>query len=431
MFSRFTTMLLIASMGLSMAGCASNTDTATTSETTTPEATAPATENKAETTETAAPVNKDVALTLWGSADDQKMLGEMVEAFKQQNPDVNWNITLRVVGEDVAKDEVLKDLDAAADVFSIAHDQLGALVEAGTIYKNTKYAEAIKANDIPGAVTAASYGGEMYGYPSSAETYFLYYDKRVFNEEDVKSLDTMLAKDLADGVAPLGYDMGNAYFTGAFFLSNDCELFGPDGSDKATVTFNNAQGLEVANYLAGLKAKGVVAIDDGTAATQFQAGKLGAQVTGPWKAVAYQEALGENYGVAELPVVNFGSGDKHMKSFAGFKVLCVKSNTQYPLEAMALADFLTSQENQIKRFKDRSFLPVNTTAAQDPAITADATIAATVAQLQYGIAMPSIPQMGKFWDPTAAFTKDAFEGKIPVADLQGKLDSLVSDITLE
>lgn len=422
--SAVLSMLLIGLMSMSMIGCGNNKKPAVSTST-------PAATPVATPAESTAPVNKDVALTLWGAADDQTMLGEMVESFKAENPDVNWNITLRVVGEDVAKEEVLKDLDATADVFAIPHDQLGALVEADVVYKNTKYADEIKANAISGAITAAMYGGEMYGYPSSAETYFLYYDKRVFAEEDVKSLDTMLAKDLGAGIAPLGFDMGNAYFSGAFFLTNGCELFGPNGDNPDSVTFNNAQGLEVANYLSGLKAQGVIAIDDGTAATQFQAGKLGAQVTGAWKAEAYKEVLGDNYGVAELPTINFGSGDQHMKSFAGFKLYCVKANTAFPLEAMSLAAYLTNSDNQLKRFTDRNFLPVNTAVAENPTVTADITIAATVAQLPYAIAMPSIPQMGQFWTPTAAFTKDTFDGVIVAADLQAKLDNLVKDITVK
>jgi arabinogalactan oligomer/maltooligosaccharide transport system substrate-binding protein len=375
------------------------------------------------------PVNTDVSLTLWGAAEDQEMLQEMVEDFKAQNKDVNYTITLRVVGEDKAREEVVKDLDATADVFAIPHDQLGALVEAGMVYRNTKYAEEILTNVIDSAYIASSYNGSLYGYPSSAETYFLYYDTSIFTEEDVKSLDAMLGKDLPQGTAPLGIDIGNAYFSASFFLANDGQLFGEDGFDKDTVTFNDSKGLEVANYVTTLAAKGVIAIDDGAAASQFEAGKLGAQVTGPWKANEYKAVLGDRYGVSELPVANFPSGQKHLKSFAGFKIYCVKANTAYPLEAMELANFLTNEKNQIKRFQDRGFLPVNKVAAENDAVTQDETVAATLKQLNYSVAMPSIPQMSKFWEPTGAFMKDAFDGVIIEGQMQQKLDDLVKSIT--
>lgn len=420
MFSKIMSLLTIGTLGFSLVGCGgSNTSTNTSAPT----------EQKTESTEAAAPTNTDVALTVWGSQDDQTMLKEMVEDFKAANPDVNWNITVRVNGEDQAKTEVLKDTEAAADVFAIAHDQLGELVQAGAVYKNTKYADAVKERSVEAAVNASMYDGELYGYPSASETYFLFYNKAIFNEDQVKSLDTMLTADVAEGVTPFAIDIANAYYSGPFFLSNGCELFGTDGSDAKTVTFNNEQGLEVAKLLGSLKSKGVVSFDDTVAATQFEAGTLGAYVAGPWKTETYKEVLGDNFGVAELPTINFGGEEKHMSSFSGFKIYCVKANTQYPLEAMALADWLTNEDNQLKRFKDRGAVPVATTLASSEEVTSDPAVAALLAQLNYSYAMPSIPQMGKFWDATKAFVQEAFDGTITEADYQGKLDTLVATIT--
>ena len=369
-----------------------------------------------------------VNLTLWGAAEDQKMLSEMVENFRKTHTDKQYKVTIRVNGEDAAKDEALKDIDMAADIFSIAHDQLGALVSAGAVYENTKYVDNIKNEQIEGAVSAAQYDNKFYGYPFSAETYFLYYDKSKLTADDVTSLDKILAKQQEDGVAKLGYDMQDAYFSGAFFITNGCELFGANGSDKNTVTFNNANGLEVGKWLTTLKGRGVINLDGDVAGSQFKAGKLAAYVCGPWKAASYKEALGENYGVAKLPMINFGSGDKEWKSFAGFKMYVVKSTTKYPEEAMLLANYLSNEENQLKRFADRTLLPTNAKVAQHESVTKDPTVKAILEQLPNCVAMPSIPQIGRFWDPTAAFTKDAFDGAIKDNDIQGKLDRLVEDI---
>lgn len=420
MFSKIVSVLTIGAMGLSLAGCGGSTPTAQ-------DGTVPAETTAAQ--ESTAPANTDVALTVWGSQDDQVMLGEMIEGFKAANPGVNWNITVRVNGEDKAKDEVLKDTEAAADVFAIAHDQLGSLVQAGAVYKNTKYADAIKERSLEAAVNASMYDGELYGYPSASETYFLFYNKAIFNEDQVKSLDTMLTADVADGVTPFAMDISNAYYSGPFFLSNGCELFGADGSDAKTVTFNNAQGLEVAKFLGGLKEAGLVYFDDTVAATQFEAGTLGAYIAGPWKTETYKEVLGDNFGVAELPMLNFNGEEKHMSSFSGFKIYCVKANTKYPLEAMALAEWLTNEDNQLKRFQDRGAVPVAKTLAESAEVTSDPAVAALLAQLNYSYAMPSIPQMGKFWDATKAFVQEAFDGTITEADYQAKLDTLVATMT--
>ena len=426
LFSKVIAMMMVSAMGMSMVGCGG-------SEAKTTEAPA---ENATENTSTESATadesmfqNTEAALTVWGSQDDQQMLNEMVEAFKAEYPEVKWDITVRVNGEDQAKTEVLKDTEAAADVFAIAHDQLGELVQSGAVYKNTKYADEIKERTIDAAINASTYEGEFYGYPSVSETYFLFYNKAIFDEEKVKSLETMLSSELPEGVTPFAMDVANAYYSGPFFLSNGCELFGADGSDAKTVTFNNAQGLEVAKLIGSLKEKGVVAFDDTVAAAQFEAGTLGAYIAGPWKTETYKEVLGDNFGVAELPTLNFNGEERHMSSFAGFKIYCVKANTKYPLEAMALANWLTNEDNQLKRFQDRGGVPVSKALSESPEVTSDPAVAALLAQLNYAYAMPAIPQMGKFWDATKAFVQEAFDGTIAEADYQAKLDTLVATIT--
>lgn len=441
-FSRVLAAMMIGTVGLSMAGCgetkpAGGTEPSTEATTeASPEASVEAsveasTEASPEASGTASEVfqNKEATLTVWGSQDDQKMLNEMVDAFKEAYPQVEWNITVSVNGEDQAKTEVLKDTEAAADVFAIAHDQLGELVKSGAVYKNTKYADDIKERTVDAAVNASIYEGNMYGYPSASETYFLFYDTRIFNEDQVKSLETMLSADLASGVTPFAMDIPNAYYSGPFFLAGGCQLFGEDGSDAKTVTFNNEQGVEVAKLIGSLKGKGVASFDDTVASTQFEAGTLGAYVAGPWKTATYQEVLGDNFGVAELPMLNFNGEEKHMASFAGFKVYCVKSNTKYPLEAMALANWLTNEDNQLKRFKDRAAVPVAKSLAESEEVTSQPAVKALIAQLNYAYAMPAIPQMGKFWDATKAFVQEDFDGTITEDQYQEKLDTLVATIT--
>lgn len=370
-----------------------------------------------------------VSLVLWGAADDQAMLREMTEGFRSQYPDKNINIEVRVNGEDVAKDEALKDIDTTADVFAITNDQLGALVNANAVYENTKYAETIKSTRTPSAFAAAQIGGKLYGYPSSSESYFLFYDKSKLSEQDVTSLESILAKPQAAGVAKFGYNFHDAYFSSSFFMTAGCEIFGQNGQDPTKVTFNTEQGLAAAKYIASLKAKGAVDMDGDVAGSQFMAGKLAAYVCGSWKTAAYSEALGDNLGVAKLPTITINGEQRNMISFSGGKMYVVKSTTKHPLEAMALADYLTNYDNQLKRFNDRKMLPNIESLADHEKITSDPVISAEVEQFAYSIPTPSITQMSKYWDPVAAFTKDTFDGKIPESEMAARLNILVSDIT--
>jgi len=412
-------VILSIAMVSGLAACAGKTTTDTTTATpaATTKATAAAT-TAAPAETTAAAAEAAASLVLWGSEDDQVMLKEMAASFVGEHP--TYTVEVRVTGADKAKDAAMADLDVAADVFQIPHDQLGALAEAGAVYPNTLYADEISANDSPAALTAATYGGTIYGYPNAIETYFLYYDKSVFTEADVASLDKMLeVASAADKT--VGFDMGNNYFTASFWFANGCTLFGADGTDVAGSTFSSPEGLAVAEYIATLKAAGLQNIADGDATTAFASG-LAAQVTGSWKAGDYKTALGDNYGVAKLPTVNIGGAEKQIVSFSGVKLYVVKSSTVYPEAAMQLAEYLSNETNQLKAFNDRQNLPINMVAAADPAVTADPTVAAQVAQSAFSIPMPSIPQMTNFWsDSSMAVTKEIYEGT--ATDFQATLDA--------
>ena len=58
---------------------------------------------------------------------------EIVDNFKAEYKDVDFNITIGAESEANCKDDVLKDVEAAADVFVFADDQLKGLVDAGAL----------------------------------------------------------------------------------------------------------------------------------------------------------------------------------------------------------------------------------------------------------------------------------------------------------
>lgn len=371
-------------------------------------------------------------ITIWGSSDDQNMLADMVKSFKDDNTEIDNDIVVKVTGEDIAKDEALKDIDAAADVFAIGHDQLGSLVEAGAIYEITgQYLAGIQQNIGDSALKAATYNNKTYGFPSSAETYLLYYDKSKLTQQDVSSLNSILSKDLGEGVAKFGMNLGEGYYGASFFFTAGCTLFGETGEQADQCDFNNANGLKAATFISNLKSMGALNCDENEAISQMKQGKLASYVTGPWKADAMKETLGDNYGVVKLPSVALTDEDAQaqMKSFAGYKIYVVNAKTKNPAEAMQIASHLTNEQNQLKRFNDRSLLPVNEKIAENDNVTSDVTVAATLDQLQYGVPMPGITQISKFWTSFKAFAVDCYNGNIPKNQMQDKLDNMVNQIT--
>ena len=253
---------------------------------------------------------KDAKLKVWGSQEDQDMLKGIIEDFKADNPEAaDWSIETAVVSAADAKNEVLKDPTVAADIFEFASDQIAELQSAGALYRITKNKDKIIADNVENSVDAATIDGEMYGYPNTSNSFFMYYDKSKYTEEEVKSLDTMLAKDLGAGVTNFSMDLDNGWYSSAFFFGAGCTLFGEDGTDPKQCDFNNEKGVLVGDYLLDLCTNPKVKNqDDALLLASFKEGKLGASLTGTWNAAALKEFLGDNFGVATVPAITLEDG---------------------------------------------------------------------------------------------------------------------------
>ncbi len=367
-----------------------------------------------------------VALKVWGSQDDQALLGEMVEAFKAANPDKSYDITFGVVGEPDAKAKYLEDPAAAADVFAFADDQLPALVSADALYEVTINKDAIVAANIPSSVKAATMNGQLYAYPMTADNgYFLYYDKSVISEEQVKSLDGILEAAQAAGKKVL-MDVSNGWYIASFFLGAGCELYvGEDG--VIVCDFNNEKGVAAGEAIKAFTAH--EAFMTGDVNTMLPGGigdTVAAGVAGAWLAEDIMDKLGDNYAATKLPTFTMNGEQVQMGSFAGFKLVGVNTLTEYPEEAMALAEWLTNEENQLKRFEVRGLGPSNIKVAEGEAVQANAALAALAMQAPF--ASSQAAGLDKYWTPAEAFGT-TMEAKDYSKDVKTLLDEMVAGIT--
>lgn len=364
---------------------------------------------------------KDVTLKVWGAQEDQEMLTGMIEEFKAANPNVNWTIELGVVGEPDARTKYLEDPEAAADVFAFPNDQVMDLVNAGALYEVTINKDAIVAANIQSAVDSASIDGKLYGYPMTADNgYFMYYDKSVFTEEDVKSFDKMLEVAGAAGKSVF-MDVSNGWYIASFFIGAGSKFEVVDG--KQVLDFNNETGVKVGEAIKAITANPAYLTGDDNVLKAGIGTTIAAGVSGTWNAGDISTILGDNYAATKLPTFNLGGVETQMGSFAGFKLMGVNSLTMFPEEAMALAEFLTNEANQVKRFETRKLGPANKNAAQNAAVLADVALSALAQQAPFAMSQNSVA--GTYWGPAEAFGL-ALENKDYTMSIQEMLDALVS-----
>lgn len=358
----------------------------------------------------------------------QEVMAELVDEFKAQYPEVDFNITIGACSEADTKDRVLEDVEAAADVFVFADDQIQELVNAGALQAidNTFTYDVATANS-ESTVEAATVNGTLYAYPLTASNgYFLYYDSSVFSEEDVASWDAMLAKAEESGVK-VGMDVGNAWYLYSFFAGAGLELsMNEDQSNNCNwnATDTTPTGAEVAEAIEAICANGsFIALSNTDATAKAANGELKAYVDGTWDSGAFQDAYGEGYAAAKLPTFTCADNQIQMGSYAGYKFVGVNAYSDQIGWSMILAEYLTNEASQAKIGAATGEGPANTVAASSEEILAQPALAALAAQSEYA----DLQRVGgNFWDPAASLGSSLVEGS---SDVQGLLDAAVEGIT--
>lgn len=364
-----------------------------------------------------------IELKVWGSQVDQELLKELCEAFAAEHPENTWQFTYGVVGEADAQARYLEDPAAAADVFSFPDDQIITLVQADALYEVTRNREAIAAANAAGTVDAASYNGVLYGYPMTADNgYYLYYDKSVLTEEDVKTLDGILAAAEKAGKS-VHMDVSNGWYLASFFLGSGCTLT-LDAEGNQLCDFNSPNGLAAAEAVRAFCNHPAFITGDDSVLQGGIGDTICAGVSGPWTSASIKEKLGENFGAAKLPTFTCNGEQVQMGSFLGCKILGVNTQTAHPVEAMMLAEYLTGEQAQIRRFEALGYGPSNINAAASEAVASDPALTALAEQSAFAI---SQHVLGAYWTPAEAFGLELeahSEG-----DLQAMLDQLVLQAT--
>lgn len=372
-----------------------------------------------------------VNLTVWGAAEDEELLRQIIDKFEEAySGQADFEITFQPQSESSCTNALMGDLENGADVFAFADDQLNTLVAAGAL-DPVENAESVRQSNLPEAVAAASVDNTLYALPLTADNgYFLYYDKEYFTQEDIRSLDRML-----DIAAEHGKKVSMEWSSGWYVYS----LFGntgltvglnPDGITNYC-TWNSTEGkikgTDVAQAMLDIAGHpGFVSTDDAGFLAGVQDGTIIAGVNGVWNAVAVEEAWGSGYGASKLPTYTCGGQEVQMASFSGYKLIGVNSYSAHKMWAARLAEWITSEENQKLRFAQRGQGPSNIVAASSEEVQSAPAIAALLEQSEFSY----IQRVGgNYWDPVTAFTAEILAGNPSGKSLQDHLDTMVEGIT--
>lgn len=443
---KLVALLLTATMAFSLVGCGGSDTPNQGSQS------APAQESTGGAAPATPTEKQDVSLRMWGAEEDQAMLQGMIDSFVANYADVaNITVELGVESEADAKDDVLTDIEAAADVYAFASDQITDLYKAGALqnleemdgalqaYAGKSLAD-VKAANIASAVEGATMDGKLYAFPMTGDNgFFMFYDASVLTADDVKTWKGILDAAQAAG-KKVGMTFASGWYNAAFFYGAgfttglnadgttviDWNGTSPDGYTGVQVT---QAMLDIASHPA------FMAIPDGQISPAIASGDLCAVISGNWDqgAVAGDEdhptPAFAQAASGKLPAYEINGKEVQTGSVIGFKFVAVNAYSKNVGWATLLADWITNEENQVTRFNVRAAGPSNINAGASDAVQANLSAAGIAAQAPYASTQVV---GGKFWDPTATFGQMIAEGKLSKDDeagIQAALDELVTGVT--
>ena len=377
------------------------------------------------------PETKDVTIKVWAPSEDLSWgygwMQQMQSRFEAMHPEYSITWVNEAVPEGDVGTYVIQDAQSAADVYMYTHDMQYRLVQAGGLMPLTgAYADQVRNDNIQLGVNSVTHtDGQLYGFPMENNTWFLYYDNRVFTEEDVTNLDVMLEK----GRVSLPYD--NAWMAGAFFLGCGGTLFGENGLDAdAGIDFSGSNG----GYMA---AKKMVELAQHPNA-QFGAYNIGGMVdgtvdaifSGSWDAATLRDIMGDALGVAMLPKFTIDGEEYQMTAMSGTKCVGVNpyaDDEEGKLElCMEFASFLASEEGQLERYEMRGAIPTHKNLADNEVIQADAVAMAEINTMRYASVLhPGLDEMSNYWGPMGSFGAAVVMGDVTLENYKQMVDELV------
>ena len=300
-------------------------------------------------------------------------------------------VKIGVESESTAKDTILTDVEAAADVYSFASDQLIDLVNAGALMNLEDVGEAltvggrtlddVKNENVEASVEAASVNGSLYAFPRAGDNgYFLYYDSAILSDEDVASWDNLLAAAERNG-KKVGMTLASGWYNASFFYGAGFTTgLNEDGTTSIDWNGTSAEGytgVQVVQSMLDIAGNAsFMAIADGDISNRLATGDLCACVSGTWDAMTAQEVYGDGYAAIKLPTFTVGDEQVQQGSVAGYKFVGVNGFSENAGWATVFADFITSESAQEESFAQRESGPTNKNIIDSDEVKANIAISA-------------------------------------------------------
>ncbi|VTT87519.1 Maltose/maltodextrin ABC transporter, substrate binding periplasmic protein MalE [Halorubrum sp. DM2] len=272
---------------------------------------------------------------------------------------------------------------------------------------------------------AAQFDGGLYGLPFASETVALFYNEDIVDEppETMEEMVSIMDEhhDPDNGQYGLSFPATDPYQASGFIQAYGGDIFDESNLEVGLDSDACKQGMDALETLYGYTPADpgyesqIVAFADGLAPFA---------INGPWILGDFQNDV-DNLGVTTLPTID----GNHPRSYSGiqlfyFSSMLADADPSTVDVATDLAEWYTTNEDIILTNADeRGYIPVLTDVVGNEDLSAE--VQAFAEQVDYGVPMPSHPDMDSVWNPLTEALERVFNGEQESA---AALDQAASEI---
>jgi arabinogalactan oligomer/maltooligosaccharide transport system substrate-binding protein len=356
---------------------------------------------------------QEIELTVWINPGGEEFIERAAVVFNEKYP----NITIRCESVEPAAllPRVREESESGgcADLFLIPHTEVHQLAEAEFILPARDQTETRDALQ-PACAQAATVKGVLYGYPVSAETTALFYNKRLISEGDLPGDWEELIAFANSYESDIGYGFimpsDSPHTAASFLMAGGNRPFGPNGDIPMALGLNTPSAIEGMTVFRRLRVGGLSSEEATPDAVEnaFASGRAALCMTGTWSVARFVEA-GIDFDVVPLPAF---PEDEQTRALAFARVMTVSAYSRWADEASAFAALLITDEMQRLRTGLTGELPSVILTMAPPYY-------GFIRQLANAVAAPGIPQAAAYWEEFGRAAARIWDG----ADIQETLDA--------
>jgi len=330
--------------------------------------------------------SKQETLTIWVGDESQEfyqgVMDDYVAAYNEANEeDFPYLVSVKGVDTGSAAATFLEDTDAGADIFTVAHDNLGKLITGSSSIAPITDPDLLAqiAADNPDTFTdviKGSVGGTEYtfGVPYIAQALVLYYNKAYISDTQVLTWEGILAAAATANNQALSLT-GTDGFNNSFLLLAKNEMTQETSLRlyaNGDINDNYATGDDVLSVMKWgqrffTNANGAKRPTDSGWTVELQNEISISVIGGAWHFNAAQAALGSNLGVTKLPTFTVTSQDVYGSTpagtvfqsgtFADAKMFVMKKGSSKAEYLQDIMKHLSSKDIQEQSFIEANNLP--------------------------------------------------------------------------